>query len=271
MQRILEASGSENAMLSPTEQYREHNVKITTGHNPRLHEVPVPAYSTEEHETWSLMFDRQMKALPGMASKEFLDALRTMKLPSQRIPSLQEVSRILEENTGWRVTRVEGLVPEKEFFECLSQKLFPCTDFIRSREELEYTPSPDMFHDIFGHLPLITNQHFADFYEMFGKAALGANREQLTQLQRIYWFTVEFGLIENPEGIRIYGSGILSSVGEVPYCLGPDVRRHRFDYAHVENQAYEIYHMQEDLFVVPSFQWLLSSFQDYCQSKGLLT
>jgi len=256
--------------ISPTEQYRERNIEITTGHEPDLSKVPVPSYSREEHETWALMFATQKKTLPNMASKEFLTALSDISLPEDRIPTLSEVSHSLQKASGWRITRVGGLVPEKEFFECLSQKLFPCTDFIRSRAELEYTPSPDMFHDIFGHCPLITNSYFASFYENFGKAALKANATQLAELQRIYWFTVEFGLIQNPEGTRIYGSGILSSVGEVPYCLGPKVRRRNFDYEMVRKQAYEIYHMQEDLFVIPSFEWLLESFKEYLKKEKLL-
>lgn len=257
-------------MLSPTEQYREHQVVITTGHNPKLSEVPVPNYSPEEHETWSLMFARQMASLPAMAADEYLKALNLLELPANEIPRLMDVSQKLEAATGWRITRVEGLVPEKEFFECLSQKLFPCTDFIRRRGELEYTPSPDMFHDIFGHCPLITNPYFADFYEYFGKAALRANPEQLIKLQRIYWFSVEFGLIENPQGIRIYGSGILSSVGEVPNSLGNAVRRHAFDFSKVADQYYEIFHMQEDLFVIPSFEWLLESFKSYVKKENLI-
>lgn len=257
-------------MLSPTEQYREKNIEISTGHNPDLKSVAVPNYTDQEHETWAMMYARQQKSLPGTASREFLQALEDIQLPKDRIPKLIDVSKILEEATGWRITRVEGLVPEKEFFECLAQRLFPCTDFIRGRDELEYTPSPDMFHDLFGHCPLITNQTFADFYEYFGKAALNANADQLTALQRIYWFTVEFGLIENPEGTRIYGSGILSSVGEVPYSLGPDVRRHPFNYDVVTNQYYEIFHMQEDLFVIESFPWLLESFKEWVKKEKLL-
>lgn len=256
-------------MLSPTDQYREHNVEITKGHNPDLDQVPVPSYSDEQHETWAIMFERQMKSLPGMASREFLRALKSMNLPKDRIPSLKQVSQVLENSTGWKVTRVGGLVPEQEFFECLSKKLFPCTDFIRERSELEYTPSPDMFHDIFGHLPLITNPSFANFYESFGRAALKADRSMIEKLQRIYWFTVEFGLIQNPDGTRIYGSGILSSVGEVPNSLGPQVRRHPFSYEVVEKQAYEIYHMQEDLFIIESFEWLLESFKSYVSKNNL--
>lgn len=256
-------------MLSPTEQYREQNIVISTGYEPDLSRVPVPDYSDEQHETWAIMYDRQMKSLPNAASKEYLDALATIDLPSKKIPRLADVSKKLESATGWRIARVEGLVPEKEFFECLSQKLFPCTDFIRERNELEYTPSPDMFHDLFGHCPLITNKSFAEFYEYFGKAALKASAEQIIQLQRIYWFTVEFGLINNTDGIRIYGSGILSSVGEVAYSLGPQPRRHLFNYDVVTKQTYEIFHMQEDLFIIPDFEWLLTSFKSWVKKEGL--
>jgi len=267
---MVKRTDKNSPQISPTEQYRERNIEITSGHESDLTKVPVPAYTKEEHETWALMFASQKNALPNMASREFLEALSAINLPEDRIPTLKEVSRSLKNSSGWNITRVGGLVPEKEFFECLAQKLFPCTDFIRPRTELEYTPSPDMFHDIFGHCPLVTNPYFASFYENFGIAALNANAEQLSQLQRIYWFTVEFGLIENPEGIRIYGSGILSSVGEVPYCLGPKVARHPFNFEVVKNQAYEIYHMQEDLFVVPSFEWLLDSFKEYLKKEKLL-
>jgi len=256
-------------MLSPTEQYREHNITISTGYQPDLSKVPIPSYTPEQHETWSLMYQRQEEVLPNHASTEFLKALSDLGLPKDRIPSLREVDQKLKEATGWRIARVEGLVPEKEFFECLAQKLFPCTDFIRERSELNYTPSPDMFHDLFGHCPLITNKTFAEFYEYFGRAALNANREQLTALQRIYWFTVEFGLIANSEGTRIYGSGILSSVGEVPYSLGPKVRRHPFDFEKVVKQEYEIFHMQEDLFVIDSFEHLLQGFKEWCVQNAL--
>lgn len=257
-------------MLSPTEQYRSKNIEITTGHNPDLKSIEIPQYSDEQHETWAIMFERQEKALPGKASAEYLEALQKIALPKKKIPSLLEVSQKLEAATNWRLTRVSGLVPEKEFFECLAQRLFPCTDFIRDRRDLEYTPSPDMFHDIFGHCPLIMNPDFADFYELYGKAALRANSEQLTALQRIYWFSVEFGLIDNPEGVRIYGSGILSSVGEVEHCLSSKVRRHAFDFEKVTQQYYEIHIMQEDLFVIPSFEWLLESFKDYTKREKLL-
>ncbi len=257
-------------MKSVTDQYRDADIVVTTGYEVDLTKVPVPSYTAEDHETWALMFDRQMKALPNRATSEYTDALNLMNLPSNRIPSLKEVDQILQRATGWRIARVEGLVPEKEFFECLSQKMFPCTDFIRKRTELEYTPSPDMFHDIFGHLPLITNSVFARFYEHFGKAALKATGDQLIKLQRIYWFSVEFGLIQKKEGLRIYGSGILSSVGEAVHCLSDKPRRHAFDFKKVESQYFEIHHMQDDVFVIPSFDWLLENFDLYAKKEGLI-
>jgi phenylalanine-4-hydroxylase len=255
---------------SVTDQYRAVSVEITAGHESDLTKVPVPTYSSEQHETWALMVDRQSKALPGRATREYLDALKFLDLPRNKIPRLIDVSKKLESASGWRITRTAGLVPEKEFFECLSQKLFPCTDFIRERGELEYTPSPDMFHDLFGHIPLITVPTFAEFYEFFGKAAMKASGDKLTKLQRIYWFSVEFGLIRKPEGLRIYGSGILSSPGEVFNSLGPDVKTHPWNFKMVENQYFEIHHMQGDLFVIDSFESLLKGFKDYCQKSRLL-
>ncbi|MDB5038438.1 MAG: Phenylalanine 4-monooxygenase [Bacteriovoracaceae bacterium] len=255
---------------SVTDQYRDAAVTITTGHEPDLQKVRIPIYSAEEHETWALMYDRQIKALPNRATPEYLAGLKILNLPQNRIPRLKEVSASLEKVTGWKLTRVEGLVPEREFFECLAHKLFPCTDFIRKRDELEYTPSPDMFHDIFGHIPLITNPEFASFYEYYGKVALKANADQLIKLQRIYWFSVEFGLIQKPEGLRIYGSGILSSPGEVPYALSSKVRVHPWDFSVVEKQYFEIHHMQDDIFVINSFESLLTGFKAYAKKSGLL-
>lgn len=257
-------------MKSVTDQYRDASVVITVGHEPNLSKVPVPTYTDEEHETWALMIAAQNKALPLRATPEFLEALERLNLPQDKIPRLKDVSKKLESATGWRITRVEGLVPEREFFECLSQKLFPCTDFIRPRAEIKYTPSPDMFHDIFGHLPLITHPVFASFYEAFGRAALRAKPEHLVALQRIYWFSVEFGLIQKPEGLRIYGSGILSSPDEVHYALSSDVRVHPWDIQKVAEQYFEIHHMQPDIFVISSFEELLSSFEAYAKRNNLL-
>lgn len=257
-------------MKSVTDQYRDASVTITTGHEANLSKVRIPLYSDEEHETWAIMFDRQMKALPNRAVPEFLEGLRLLDLPADRIPRLAEISPKLEQATGWRITRVEGLVPEKEFFECLSQKLFPCTDFIREREELDYTPSPDMFHDIFGHLPLITNPVFAAFYEFYGRAAAKASGDQLIQLQRIYWFSVEFGLVKTEHGRRIYGSGILSSPEEVYHSLSDKVRVQPWDFATVGNQYFEIHHMQDVLFEIESFTDLLEGFRIYAERQGLL-
>lgn len=229
-----------------------------------------PKYTTVEHETWGLLFDKQKELLPGRACIEFLEGLAKLGFTNKRIPALAEVSSRLEACTGWRLVRVEGLVPEKEFFELLSKKLFPSTDFIRNREDLNYTPAPDMFHDLFGHIAMITNQEFADFFQLMGKAGVAANVEQLKQVQRFYWFTVEFGLIYNEGKKRIYGSGILSSPGEVVYCLSDKVKVHEFDTSAIIKQDFDIWHMQGELFIIKSFEQLKDGFLKYSKASKLL-
>ena len=142
------ARGKNNELKSVTDQYRDVNVEITRGHNPDLKNVSVPKYTEEEHGTWALMCQKQIESFPDRASQEYRTAIKTLNLPTDHIPKLIDLSKIVENTTGWRITRVSGLVPEKEFFECLSQKMFPCTDFIRKREEIEYTPSPEVLYSV---------------------------------------------------------------------------------------------------------------------------
>ena len=225
-----------------------------------------PSYTPEEHETWSLLYKKQMELLPTRACKEYLEGLSKMNFKANRIPHLADVDQVLEKTTGWNLIRVEGLVPEREFFEMLSEKKFPSTDFIRAREELAYTPSPDMFHDLFGHTSMITDPNFAAFFEAIGKFGTLANDEQLKEVQRLYWFTVEFGLIDQPLR-RIYGSGILSSPGEVVYCLSEKVKVHPFDVSVIAKKEFDIWHMQEELFVIKSFEELKDQFIAWGRSK----
>lgn len=233
--------------------------------------IPVPKYSEEEHGTWALLYAKQEELLPERACLEYLNGISKIRFSTDRIPRLQDVSDALHKATGWNLERVEGLVPEKEFFQFLSQKKFPSTDFIRKREDLTYTPAPDMFHDLFGHTPMITDPRFASFFETFGKAALKADEEETKRLQRFYWFTVEFGLIKNKDGkTRIYGSGILSSPGEVVYCLSDKVKKHPFNVEHITGQNFDIWHMQEELFVIESFEQLEESFRSYARTKKLI-
>ena len=204
-------------------------------------EIAYPAYTAEEHAVWRDLFARQRELLPGRAADEFLAGLETLGLEPERIPALAEVSRRLHRTTGWRLARTPGLLDAHDFFSHLARRIFPCTDYVRSRAELDYTPAPDCFHDIFGHTPMIMHPRFADFYQRIGEAALAcpdaATEEGLT---RIYWFTVEFGLVRNPGGLRIYGNGILSSHGETQHSLGPQVAQRPFDPDVVAATPYDI-------------------------------
>lgn len=238
-----------------------------------IHEVEVPAYSEEQHGTWALLVENQNKVLPGRACNEFLDGLEKIRFPADRIPRLADISDAIERCTGWTLTRVDGLVPDKEFFHLLAEKIFPSTDFIRERSELGYTPAPDMFHDLLGHVPLLTNPRFTAFFEKFGRAGVRAfelGHPGTKMLPRIYWYTVEFGLIRNPEGLRIYGSGILSSPNEVLFSLSDQTTKKTFDIDVIANKPYDIWHMQEELFVIESFDQLELEFDRWARQQGLI-
>lgn len=238
-----------------------------------IHDVEVPNYSEEQHGTWKLLIENQEKVLPNRACNEFLEGLAQIPFPRERIPTLAEISDVIEKHTGWTIMRVDGLVPDKEFFELLAKRIFPSTDFIRHRSELGYTPSPDMFHDLLGHVPLLINPRFTAFFEKFGKAGVRAfqlGHPGTKMLPRIYWYTVEFGLIRNPEGLRIYGSGIVSSPNEVLYSLSEEPRKHPFVIEKVAETPYDIWRMQEDLFVIESFDQLEREFDRWAHAQGLL-
>ena len=238
-----------------------------------IHEVPVPTYTEEEHGTWALLIENQAKVLPQRACTEFMEGLDKISFPKERIPSLASISDAIEKYTAWTIMRVDGLVPDKEFFHLLAERIFPSTDFIRERLELGYTPSPDMFHDLLGHVPLLVNPRFTAFFEKFGKAGVRAfelNHPGMKMLPRIYWYTVEFGLIHNPEGLRIYGAGIVSSPNEVLYSLSDKPVKHKFDIDTIAAKPYDIWHMQEELFVIDSFDQLESEFDSWAKRQGLV-
>jgi phenylalanine-4-hydroxylase len=258
------------------------NIPLTSGDDPRCvpikltKPIPVgddceyPSYTALDHEIWRRLFERQLALLPGRAADEYLDGLALLKLDRDRIPALADVSRKLQQATGWRIARTPGLLDAGDFFAHLAARIFPSTDYIRAQHELDYTPAPDCFHDIFGHTPMIVHRQFADFYQKIGQAALRCQDPQLMEgLTRIYWFTVEFGLIKNPGGLRIYGNGIISSYGETLNALSDKVRVHPFIPGVVAQQPYDIWHFQEKLFVVPSFADLEETFDAWCRLNGL--
>jgi phenylalanine-4-hydroxylase len=229
-----------------------------------------PNYSPEDQETWKILYSRQMDFLQGRVCNEYLDGAALMEFSEQKIPSLKNLSTILKNTSNWAVARVPGLIHEENFFEFLRRRIFPSTDYIRGKDEIDYTPAPDLFHDIFGHTPLLTNRNFANFYQMFGKAVLNAKAEQHIFLERFHWFTVEFGLIRQTNGMRIYGAGITSSKNEVQHSLSNEVKVIPFDPEKIIRQEYEVWHLQPILFAIDSFEQLEVGFREWTIKEGLI-
>ena len=241
------------------------------GEPPIGDEIEYPDYPEEDHETWRILVERQMEQLPGRACEAYMKGQEALQIEPDRIPSLANLSRRLDDQTGWTVANVPGLIHEKDFFTLLSERKFPSTNYVRGREELNYTPAPDCFHDMFGHMPMLTQPDFADFYQLFGQAALNAEGADRPRLERFHWFTVEFGLIREHGEKRIFGAGIVSSNEEVTHALSDDVTLHDFDPEHiVEKDDYEVYNLQDELFVLDSFEQLVEGFRDWTTQRGLL-
>ncbi len=218
-------------------------------------------YSAEEHAIWRLLFDRQQRLLVGRACREYLDGLNDLGVAAGGIPDFRRLSDLLDRATGWRIAAVPGIVPDDVFFALLARRRFPSTCFIRRRDQLDYLQEPDVFHDICGHVPMLMNPVFADYMQAYGEGGLKALRlGHLQELARLYWYTVEFGLIATPEGLRIYGSGILSSAGESVYCLeDPHPHRLHFDLRRVMRTRYHIDRYQQTYFVIDDFAELFAA------------
>ena len=224
------------------------------------------SYTPEEHDRWNRLIDRQRRVLPGRACEEFLSALNSLQLSNSGIPDMARLSDQLEKITGWRVVPVADLVPDHVFFEHLANKRFPAGAFIRPEQEFDYLQEPDIFHDIFGHVPLLANPVFSEFMQAYGQGGLrAAGKNQLHNLARLYWYTVEFGLISTDDGLRIFGAGILSSPQESIFCLeDPSPNRIRLDLPRVMRTKYIIDDFQQTYFIVDSFESLLEQcYQDF--------
>lgn len=218
-------------------------------------------YSADEHTIWRLLFDRQQRLLVGRACHDYLDGLEALGVAAGGIPDFRRLSDLLDRATGWRLTAVPGIVPDAMFFALLARRRFPSTCFIRRHDQLDYLAEPDVFHDICGHVPMLMNPVFADYMQAYGEGGLKALRlGHLRELARLYWYTVEFGLIATPEGLRIYGSGILSSAGELVYCLDdPQPHRLHFDLRRVMRTGYHIDRYQQTYFVIDDFAELFAA------------
>ncbi|MEM7297039.1 MAG: phenylalanine 4-monooxygenase [Bacteroidota bacterium] len=218
-------------------------------------------YTKEDFEVWKILFDRQMKQFPTHASKAYLEGLEIAKFETGLIPDFKETNKILQETTGWQLAVVPGIVPDYTFFELMANKRFPATTWLRKMKELDYLEEPDMFHDVFAHVPLLTNQHFVDFLEELSKIGLEYvdNPGAIELLSRVYWFTVEFGLIQEVQGLRIYGAGILSSAGETKFSLSEEPPKHTFSIEHMLNTPYRKDQFQTQYFITESYEQLYKS------------
>jgi phenylalanine-4-hydroxylase len=217
------------------------------------------AYTAQEHATWVTLYERQAQVLPGRACDAFLRGTEALDLHGQGIPNFERMSEKLSALTGWTVVAVPGLVPDAVFFDHLANRRFPAGNFIRRPDQLDYLQEPDVFHDVFGHVPMLTDPVFADYMQAYGRGgqrALGLGR--LANLARLYWYTVEFGLMQTRAGLRIYGAGIVSSRTESIFSLDdPSPNRLGFDLERVMRTPYRIDDFQQVYFVIPSLESLL--------------
>ena len=216
-------------------------------------------YTPEEHAVWKTLFERQTRLLPGRACDEFVRGMQALPISADRIPEFVQLSEVLMQATGWQVVAVPGLVPDEVFFEHLANRRFPAGNFIRRADQLDYLEEPDVFHDVFGHVPMLMNPVIADFIQAYGQGGLRAQRlGKLAQLARVYWYTVEFGLLQQTDGLRIYGAGIASSYTESVFAVDdPSPNRVRFDLPRVMCTGYRIDDFQETYFVIRDLDDLL--------------
>lgn len=239
-----------------------------------VHETPPPgaaadwtipqnwdAFTADEHAMWDRLFARQSAMLPGRASEAFLRGIDVLRLEKPGIPDYRELNARLMDATGWQVVAVPGLVPDDVFFDHLANRRFPAGNFIRTPEQLDYLQEPDVFHDVFGHVPMLADPVFADYMVAYGEGGLRSLKfDALKQLARLYWYTVEFGLIREADGLRIYGAGIVSSYAESVFALDSDSpNRIGFDLARVMRTDYRIDDFQQNYFVIDSLDQLLDT------------
>ncbi|SIQ26510.1 phenylalanine 4-monooxygenase [Solilutibacter tolerans] len=224
---------------------------------------PWEGYSETDHDVWRMLYQRQRELLVGRASDEFLVAQDAMGMTPDRIPKFADLNAVLKAATGWEIIGVEGLLPELDFFDHLANRRFPVTWWIRRPDQLDYIEEPDLFHDLFGHVPLLMVPVFADYMAAYGRGGVkahGINPDALVHLTRLYWYTVEFGLIQQKDGLRIYGSGIVSSKGESIYSLESDSpNRVGFDLERIMRTRYRIDSYQKTYFVIDSFEQLMEA------------
>ncbi len=216
-------------------------------------------FTAEENQTWGRLLERQMQVVQNRACDEFILGLKKLNFPQNRIPQCNEVSEVLQAATGWSVVPVAAIIPLAEFFRLLANRQFPAASFIRRPEDLDYLQEPDIFHEYFGHCPLLTHPAYADFVQWYGETVLSMPSRLQSLLGRLFWFTIEFGLVETTQGLRVYGGGILSSFTETVYALeNPEVQRLEFNILKILDSSYRYDQIQTQYFVLKNLNQLFS-------------
>lgn len=221
-------------------------------------------YTTDDFLVWKTLFERQMIVLKPIVSEEYLDALKIVAFNANKIPDFKEIENVLKPLTEWSLQVVPNISPQKIFFEFLSQKKFTATCWLRTMEQLDYLEEPDMFHDVFGHAPLLSNEAYVNFFKGISDIALKHidNEKAIELLGRIYWFTIEFGLIKENNATKIYGAGIISSMGETKHCMSDKAQRLPFDVQTIFNTDFRTDVLQPIYFIIDSFQQLFNSLDE---------
>jgi len=218
-------------------------------------------YSEQDQEVWNILYERQIVELNKVASSKWLNGLNIINFSNEEIPKFNNINNILKTKTGWEIECVPSIVDDDVFFKLLSNKKFPATSWLRKKEQLDYLEQPDMFHDVFAHLPLLTNKHFVNFLEELGDIALNYidNKYTVYLISKIYWYTVEFGLIREDGEIKIYGAGLLSSFSESKYCLSENANHKEFNIEDIFNSGYEKDKYQSIYYIIESYEQLYNS------------
>ena len=226
-------------------------------------------YTAEDHEVWGILYAKRMQELKRTGARLFLEGADAIGLDVHHVPDLHEVNRRLRTRTGWQAVAVGGFIPAAEFFASLADRRFPTTITIRPKSQLDYLPEPDIFHDVFGHVPLHADPVFADFLQRFGAVATRARTEEETAMMaRLFWFSVEFGLIDDGTGTKVYGSGLISSAADSANALSDKCEKRPFTLDAVIAQAFDIDRLQDVLFVIRSFDELFAAVSDMEKRLG---
>ena len=218
-------------------------------------------YTREDYKVWEILFNKRLENLQGIVAEEFLVALNDLNFKAEKIPNFVEINNILKNRTGWSIKTVPNISPPEEFFSFLSMKKFTATCWLRSIDQIDYLEEPDMFHDVFAHVPLLSNKDYTDFFKEMGEIAMSVieDPKKLEKLQRIYWFTIEFGLIKKNNGFKVYGAGIISSDEESKNALSKKSKKCEFDVKKVMNHSFRIDIVQDTYYYINSFDQLTSS------------